>query len=302
MWGWIGAVVAFIGAALAVDLFVFNRRPHEVSRWEAVATSAAWIGVGLGFGLVVWAGRGAAAAGEYYTVFLLEKGLSADNLFVFALLFGYFAVPPDARRRVLFWGVLGAIATRAVFIAVGAAILTRFAWTGFVFGGVLLYGAWRMWNPAEEAVHPDHNPVLRFVRRLWPMSDTYDGARFFTRVDARRVATPLLAVLVVVETTDALLAVDSISASLAITRDTFVVFAANAFAVLGLRALFFVLADALDRFWALPRGLAVISVFVGIKLIAEPWVSVPVWTSLAVVAGVIAGSVVWSLLRPRTVG
>ncbi|MFN8102908.1 MAG: TerC family protein [Acidimicrobiia bacterium] len=299
MWAW-ASVVGFIAAALAVDLLVINRTPRELDLRQAAITSAVWVGIGLAFGLVVLAERGTQAAGEYYTVFLIEKSLSVDNLFVFALLFGYFAVPAAVQHRVLFWGVLGALVMRAVFITVGAALLARFAWAGFVFGGFMIYTAYRMWSPSEESVHPDQNPVLRLVRRVVPMSEAYDGARFTTRLaDGRRLATPLLAVLVVVETTNVLFAVDSVPAALAVTRDVFVVFSANAFAMVGLRALYFVLAGALDRFHALPKGLAVIAAFIGIEFVVQPWVSVPTWVLLLVVTGVLLVSIVVSLARPR---
>jgi len=297
LWAW-AAVVAFIVVALLVDLLVFHRDAHVVSVREAATTSIIWIALGLAFGGVVWATLGPQAAGEYYAGYLLEKSLSVDNLFVFVVVFTYFAVPAEVQHRVLFWGVVGALVLRGLFIAAGAALLERFEWTIYLFGAFLLYTAVRMWRSNAEAVHPEHNPVLGLVRRIVPMTKDYDGARFFTRHDSRRLATPLLAVLVVVETTDVLFAVDSIPAVLAITRDTFVVFTSNAFAILGLRALYFLLADMMGRFAHLQYGLAAVLAFVGAKMVTEKWIHVPTWLSLLVIVVLIGSSVAWSLIAP----
>jgi tellurite resistance protein TerC len=298
LWIW-GAFVAFVLAMLALDLLVFQREAHAVSVREALAWSLVWIGLGLGFGLIIWAWQGGDAAGEYYAGYLIEKSLSVDNVFVFALLFSYFAVPAEYQHRVLFWGVLGALVLRAAFIAGGAALLDAFHWMIFVFGALLVVTGIRMATHRLEEVRPDRNPVLRLLRRLVPMTDGYRGPRFVVREEGRRWITPLLAVLVVVETTDVVFAIDSIPAIFAITTDTFLVFTSNAFAILGLRALYFLLAGAMTTFAYLKLGLSVILVFVGLKMGLSEWVHVPIGMSLGVIAGVLTVAIVASLVRQR---
>jgi tellurite resistance protein TerC len=296
LWVW-GAFVAFILAMLALDLLVFHREAHEVSIREALAWSAVWIALGLTFGLVIWAWKGDGAAGEYLAGYLIEKSLSVDNVFVFALLFSFFAVPARYQHRVLFWGVLGALVFRAAFIGGGAALLESFRWMIYVFGAFLVATGIRMATHRGEAVRPERNPLLRLLRRAVPITDGYRGQRFFVRQDGRRWATPLLAVLVVVESTDVIFAIDSIPAIFAVTRDTFLVFTSNAFAILGLRALYFLLAGAMTRFAYLKLGLSVILVLVGLKMGLSEVVHVPIVASLAVIAGVLAAaigaSIVW---------
>jgi len=298
LWIW-GAFVAFVLGMLALDLLVFQREAHAVSMREALAWSLVWIGLGLGFGLIIWAWQGGDAAGEYYAGYLIEKSLSVDNVFVFALLFSYFAVPAEYQHRVLFWGVLGALVLRAGFIAGGAALLDAFHWMIFVFGALLVITGIRMATHRGEEVRPDRNPVLRLLRRFVPITDGYRGPRFVVREEGRRWITPLLAVLVVVETTDVVFAIDSIPAIFAITTDTFLVFTSNAFAILGLRALYFLLAGAMTTFAYLKLGLSVILVFVGLKMGLSEWVHVPIGLSLAVIAGVLAVAIVASLVRRR---
>jgi TerC family integral membrane protein len=298
LWIW-GAFVAFVLAMLALDLLVFQREAHAVSVREALAWSLVWIGLGLGFGLIIWAWQGGDAAGEYYAGYLIEKSLSVDNVFVFALLFSYFAVPAEYQHRVLFWGVLGALVLRAGFIAGGAALLDAFHWMIFVFGALLVVTGIRMATHRLEEVRPDRNPVLRLLRRAVPMTDGYRGPRFMVREEGRRWITPLLAVLVVVETTDVVFAIDSIPAIFAITTDTFLVFTSNAFAILGLRALYFLLAGAITTFAYLKLGLSVILVFVGLKMGLSEWVHVPIGVSLGVIAGVLTVAIVASLVRSR---
>jgi tellurite resistance protein TerC len=295
-WAW-AAVVGFILGVLAFDLLVFHRDPHEVTTREAAMWSAVWIGLGLAFAGVVWLTLGRTAAGEYLGGYLIEKSLSVDNLFVFALLFSYFKVPAAFQHRVLFWGVLGALVSRALFIAGGAALIDNFHWTIFVFGGFLVVTGVKMARRGETTVHPDRNRVLRLLRRATPMTADYAGQRFFVRDAGRRVATPLLAVLVVVETTDILFAVDSIPAIFAVTTNTFLIFTSNAFAILGLRALYFLLAGMIGRFAYLRLGLAAVLVFVGVKMLISDVYKLPIWTSSAVIAALIGGSVVASM-RP----
>lgn len=295
-WAW-AAVVGFILVMLALDLLVFHREAHTVGMREALAWSAVWIVLGLSFGGVIWAVEGGHVAGQYLAGYLIEKSLSVDNIFVFAVLLGYFAVPPAFQHRVLYWGVLGALVLRAIFIAAGAALLARFHWTVYVFGAFLVLTGLRMGAHRETEVHPERNPVLRMVRRAVPMTSDYRGQRFFVREAGRLFATPMLAVLVVIESTDVLFAVDSIPAIFAVTRDTFIVFTSNAFAILGLRALYFVLAGMIRRFTYLKYGLAVVLVYVGIKmLVSEHW-KLPIWLSLGVIVVTITVSVVVSLAR-----
>jgi tellurite resistance protein TerC len=299
LWIW-GAFLAFILAMLAVDLLVFHRRPHEVSTREALAWSAVWVTLGIAFAGVVWAWQGGEAAGQYLAGYLIEKSLSVDNVFVFALLLSYFAVPAKHQHRVLFWGVLGALVLRAVFIAGGAALLDAFHWMIYVFGGFLVITGIRMAVQRENAARPERNRTFRLMRRAVPMTDGYRGGRFFVREAGRLLATPLLAVLVVVDVTDVVFAVDSIPAIFAVTRDTFLVFTSNAFAILGLRALYFVLADAMERFSYLKLGLSIILAFVGVKMAVSDLVHVPIPLSLGAIAGVLGAAIAASLLRPPT--
>jgi len=299
LWIW-GAFVAFILAMLALDLLVFQREPHAVSVKEALAWSGVWIALGLGFGLVIWSWQGGDAAGAYFAGYLIEKSLSVDNVFVFALLFSYFAVPAEYQHRVLFWGVLGALVLRAGFIAGGAALLDTFHWMIFVFGGLLVLTGIRMALHRDDHLDPGKNPVLRLLRKVVPITDGYRGPRFVVREQGRRWITPLLAVLVVVETTDVVFAIDSIPAIFAITTDTFLVFTSNAFAILGLRALYFLLAGAMTAFVYLKLGLSVILVFVGLKMALSEVVHVPIGLSLAVIAAVLGVAIAASLLRRRS--
>ena len=299
LWGW-AAVTGLIVAALLLDLLVFHREAHEISMREAAISSAMWITLGLAFGLVIWGIGGADHAGEYYAGYLIEKSLSVDNIFVFALLFAYFGVPGAFQHRLLFWGVLGALVFRALFIAAGAALLENFHWVIYVFGAFLVYTGIKMATHGETEVHPERNPVLKVLRRVMPVTNEYHGTRFFLRQAGRTVATPLFAVLVAVETTDILFAVDSIPAIFAVTDDTFLVFTSNAFAILGLRALYFLLAGMMNRFVYLKFGLSAILVFVGVKmLIVDLW-HVPTAVSLGVIAAVLAISIVFSMRATAT--
>jgi tellurite resistance protein TerC len=296
-WAW-AAVLAVIVTMLAVDLFA-HRTAHVVSVREAALWSALWVGLGLGFGAVVWWAYGAQAGGEYYAGYLIEKSLAVDNVFVFALIFTYFAVPREYQHRVLFYGVLGALVFRAIFIAGGAVLIENFAWILYVFGAFLVYTGWKMFRHRDDQLDPSRNPVLRWVRKRVPSTEEYHGQKFWVRSAGRWVATPLFFVLVMVETTDIIFAVDSIPAIFAVTQEPFLVFTSNAFAILGLRAMYFLLADLMHRFVFLKAGLAVILVFVGIKmLLLDVW-KVPIWLSLTVIAASIAVAVVASLRATR---
>ncbi len=297
-WVW-GAFVAFVIGLLALDLLVFHRQAHVVSFREAAAWSVVWVALGLSFAGLVWAWQGTTAAGEYLAGYLIEKSLSVDNIFVFALIFAYFGVPAAYQHRVLFWGIFGAIVFRALFIALGAALLGAFHWVIYLFGAFLVLTGLKMARQDDEAVHPERNPALRLLGRLLPITPAYHGARLVVRRDGRLWATPLLAVLVVVETTDVIFAIDSIPAIFAVTRDPFLVFTSNAFAILGLRALYFLLAGAMSRFTYLKLGLAALLVFVGGKMLLSDFVDVPVWASLLVIAAILTTAVLASLYAGR---
>jgi tellurite resistance protein TerC len=297
LWAW-GAVLAVILAMLAIDLFA-HRKAHVVSVREAAVWSAVWVSLGLAFGGVVWWVYGAQAGGEYYAGYLIEKSLAVDNVFVFALIFTYFAVPRQYQHRVLFYGVLGALVFRAIFIAGGAVLIENFAWILYIFGAFLVFTGWKMFAHRNDEMDPSRNPVLRLVKRWVPSTDEYDGQKFWVKRAGKWVATPLFTVLVLVETTDIIFAVDSIPAIFAVTQDPFLVFTSNAFAILGLRAMYFLLADLIHRFIYLKAGLAAILVFVGIKmLLLDVW-KVPIWLSLTVIATSITIAVVASLRATR---
>jgi tellurite resistance protein TerC len=297
-WAWVG-LFAFIGVLLLVDLLVFHRRAHAVGTKEAALESAAWIAIGLGFGLVILGLYGGQATGEYYTGYLIEKSLSIDNVFVWAIIFTYFAVARQYQHRVLFWGIFGALLMRLVFIFAGVALLDQFSWLLFVFGAFLIFTGLKLARNHGAQVNPEHNPVMRLMRKVVPMAPGYDGQKLFTRDNAKLVATPLFAVLVLIETTDVVFAVDSVPAVLAVSREPYIVFASNAFAILGLRALYFLLADLHNRFEYLQFGLAVILIYVGGKMIASHWYHIPSALSLVVIGLVLAVSIMASLRKAR---
>jgi tellurite resistance protein TerC len=301
-WAW-AAVLAAVAVMLAVDLLM-HRDNHVIGFREAAVWSAVWIAAGLAFGAVLWLWQGGETAGTYYAGYLIEKALSVDNVFVFALIFTAFAVPPALQHKVLFWGVVGALVFRLVFIFVGAELLETFFWTAYVFGAFLVWTGWKMAFRHGEQTPPERNPVVRLVRRVVPTDPRYHGARFFTRIDGRRVATLLFVVLIAVEATDLIFAIDSVAAILAITTSTFIVWTANAFAILGLRSLYFCLAGLLRRFVHLHYGLAVLLAFAGVKLILSetPVGKLPVPVTLGVIALTITVSIIWSLLSTRGAG
>ncbi len=298
LWGW-AALLAGISVLLIADLLIVHRRPHAVGFREAAIESSVWIALGVAFTGVVAVWLGGDAAGEYITGYLIEKSLSIDNVFVWAVLFSYFAVPREYQFRVLFWGIFGALVMRAIFIFAGVALLERFEWVLYIFGAFLVVTAVRIARHQETEVHPERNPVLKLLQRIVPSTNEYDGQKMFTRRTGKRLATPLFIVLVLVETTDVVFAVDSVPAILAVSREPFIVFASNAFAILGLRALYFLLAGMAGKFRYLNIGLGVILAFVGIKMmIAEFW-HAPTWLSLGVIAIALTVSIVASLRADR---
>jgi tellurite resistance protein TerC len=297
-WGW-PALVGTIAVLLVADLLIVHRRPHAVSFREAAIESSVWIALGVAFTGVIAFWFGGQAAGEYITGYLIEKSLSVDNVFVWAVLFSYFAVPREYQFRVLFWGIFGALAMRAAFIFAGVAVLEQFEWVLYVFGAFLVFTAFRIARHQGAEIHPERNPMLKFVRRVIPSTSEYDGQRLFTRRTGRFLATPLFIVLVLVETTDVVFAVDSVPAILAVSREPFIVFASNAFAILGLRALYFLLAGMAGRFRYLNIGLGFILGFVGIKMLTVEFWHPPMWLSLGVIALALAIAILASLRADR---
>ena len=295
LWAWVALSLAIV-AMLSVDLFM-HRDNHVVGFREAAVWSAVWVAAGLGFGAIMWWAYGADVAGDYYAGYLIEKALSVDNVFVFALIFTYFAVPDRYQHKVLFWGVVGALLFRLVFIFVGAELLKTFFWTAYLFGAFLIYTGYKMAFSHNTDLQPERNLVVRMVRRVIPTVPEYDGARFFTRRDGKRTATLLFVVLIAVEATDLIFAIDSVAAVLAITTSTFIVWTANAFAVLGLRSLYFCLAGLMRRFVHLHYGLAVLLGFAGVKLILSetPVGKLPIPLTLGVIVVTLTVSIVWSL-------
>jgi tellurite resistance protein TerC len=294
---WLGFTL-LVGALLFLDLGVLNRRAHVLTFKEAMSWSLGLVALAHLFGLFVWWREGAHPALEYYTGYLIELSLSVDNLFVFILIFQYFAVPAEAQPKVLKWGILGAIVMRFIMIALGALLLARFHWIIYVFGGILILTGIRMLTRKDEHIEPEKNPVVRLARRVLPFTSAYNGTSFFCRnIRGKLLATPLFLVLVVVEWSDLVFAIDSIPAIFAITRDPFLVYSSNVFAILGLRALFFVLAGMLDKFVYLKPGVAIILVFVGVKMIGTPWFKISTIISLLVVVTILATAVVLSLWR-----
>ncbi len=297
-WMWV-AFIAFVLGMLALDLGVFHRKAHAVSMKEAAAWSAVWVALALAFNGWIWQVHGGQAGLEFLTGYLIEKALSIDNIFVFVLIFGAFAVPSEHQHRVLFWGVLGALVMRAAFILAGGALLARFAWIIYPFGAFLLFTGVKMFLARAEPSNPADNALFRWFQRVVPSTSEYHGAAFTVIKGGRRLATPLLTVLIGVELTDLIFAVDSVPAIFAITQDPFLVFTSNIFAILGLRSLYFLLAGMVDKFHYLKAGLALVLVFVGAKLALHGILKVPTALSLSVIAILIGGSVVASLLWPR---
>ena len=299
LWLWIG-FNAFVLVMLALDLGVFHRKAHVVSFKESIAWTVVWVTLALLFNLGVAHYMGDQKGLEFFTGYVIEKSLSVDNVFVFALLFSYFAVPALYQHKVLFWGILGALVMRAVMIFVGAALIEKFAWIIYVFGAFLILTGIKMIVKREEEIHPERNPLVRWFKKLMPVTNDYRGDKFFIRENGIRMATPLFVVLLLVEFSDLIFAVDSIPAIFAVTKDPFIVYTSNVFAILGLRSLYFALAGVMDKFHYLKIGLGVVLSFVGVKMLLghTPW-KIDTHVSLGVIVGVLALSIIVSLLRPK---
>jgi tellurite resistance protein TerC len=296
MWG---LTLTIITVLIVVDL-VLHRKPQAESLRQSAWATVVWTLLGLAFGLVVWADYGSTAGGEYLAGYLLERTLSLDNVFVFVVILSFFAVPPALQHRALLWGILVALVLRAAFIAVGATLLETFHWMIYLFGAFLVYTAYKLLRQDdEEEVHPEHNPALKLLRRIAPVGNEYHGNRLSTKIDGKRILTPMFAVFVVLGTTDLLFALDSIPAIFAVTDETFIVFASNAFAVLGLRAMAVLLAGVVDRFIYLKHALAVVLALVGAKMLTSEVFHVSTWITLPVIAAILVGGIGLSLLKTR---
>ena len=299
LWLWVGFNV-FVLAMLALDLGVFHRKAHVVTLKESMSWTVVWVGLALVFNFGVWHYMGPQKGLEFFTGYVIEKSLSVDNVFVFALLFSYFAVPPIYQHKVLFWGILGALIMRAIMIFLGAALIAKFAWIIYVFGAFLILTGIKMIVKREEEIHPERNPLVRWFKKLMPVTNDYRGDKFFVRENGVRMATPLFVVLLLVEFSDLIFAVDSIPAIFAVTTDPFIVYTSNVFAILGLRSLYFALAGVMDKFHYLKIGLGVVLSFVGVKMLLghTAW-KIDTNVSLGVIVGILTISVIASLLRPK---
>jgi tellurite resistance protein TerC len=308
IWLWVGFNL-FVLSMLALDLGVFHRYAHKVSIKEATIWSVAWITLAMVFNLglyLFWdklsptsSYSNSEAALAFFTGYLIEKSLSVDNIFVFVLIFTFFAVPAIYQHRVLFWGILGALIMRGALIAVGAVLLKEFHWIIYIFGAFLIFTGIRMAIHRNEEMHPEQNPVVKLLRKIMPVTENYEGDHFFIRRAGRLLATPLFLVLLIVESTDLVFAVDSIPAIFAVTNDPFIVYTSNVFAILGLRSLYFLLSGVIDKFYYLKLGLSVVLAFVGTKMVIVDIYKIPVGLSLGVIAGILTIAVVASLLRSR---
>jgi tellurite resistance protein TerC len=297
VWAWV-AFAVFIIAMLAIDLGIFQREAHEVSMREAIAWCCVWATLALGFNAGLWAWQGAEYGQQFLAAYIVELCLSVDNIFVFILVFAYFKVPARYQHRILFWGIVGAVVMRTAFILTGVSLIARFHWILYIFGAFLVYTGVKMALPGKNdgEIDPDHNPVVRLFRRWFPVAAKNQGGHFFVREHGRLVATPLFIVLLVIETTDVMFALDSLPAVLAITKDGFIALTSNIFAILGLRSLYFALSGVMQLFRFLKVGLAAILVFIGIKMLGEHWFEVSTTTSLSVIGAVLVTSVLMSLL------
>lgn len=290
---------AFILAMLVVDLVVFNRKPHEITIRESLTWTAIWIALAVVFGIGLYFFMSPDASLDYFTGYLIEKSLSVDNIFVFLLIFTYFGVDAKYQHKVLFWGIFGALVFRLIFIFVGVALLKQFHWIIYVFGAFLVFTGLKLGLEKDKEIHPEKNPVLKLVRRFIPITKQYYGQKFFLKRGKRIIATPMFIVLVVIETTDVIFALDSIPAIMAITRDTFLIYSANAFAILGLRALYFALSGVMRLFHYLHYGLAFILVFIGIKMLLESVIEIPTLITLGIIVTTLALSVLASIFFPK---
>lgn len=298
---WIGFAV-FVATMLVLDLGIFHRKSHTVGLKEALSWCGVWVGLALLFNVAVYYFRGPDAALKFLTGYLLEESLSVDNLFVFLLIFSYFRTPSEYQHKVLFWGIVGAVVMRALFIVAGISLIHRFHWIMYVFGIFLIFTGAKLAFEKDKEVHPEKNPILSMFCRLMPVSRDYENGKFFVRKDNRLWATPLFVVLLAVESTDVVFAMDSIPAILGITTDPFIVYTSNIFAILGLRSIYFALAGLMRLFHYLHYGLSVILVFIGIKMLAADVFKIPVAAALGVIAAVLIGSVAASLIWPEVKG
>lgn len=288
----------FIVAMLIIDLVVFNRKSHEITIKESLTWTAVWILLSVIFGIGLYFYMDTQSSLDFFTGYLIEKSLSVDNIFVFILVFSYFGVKPAYQHKVLFWGIFGALVLRFIFIFLGVALIQQFHWIIYIFGAFLVYSGIRMAMEVEKEVHPERNPILKLVRKFIPVSGEYDGDNFFSRINGKLMATPLFVVLVVIETTDLVFAIDSIPAILAITTDEFLVYSSNAFAILGLRALYFALSGIMQLFHFLHYGLAAILSFVGIKMLISDFFHIPTPYALGFVALSITATIILSMMFP----
>ena len=301
-WAWAGFLV-FVATMLALDLGVFNRKAHVVSLREALAWCAVWFGLAMAFNLLIALKMPDTATSrpalEFFTGYIVELCLSVDNVFVFIVIFQYFRVEPKHQHRVLFWGIIGAVVMRAIFIFAGITLINAFHWIIYVFGAFLVYTGLKLAQPKkDDGFAPEKNPAVKLARKFLPVTNHFEGGKFFTRIDGRLHATPMFLVLLIVETTDVMFALDSIPAVIAITRNEFIVFTSNIFAILGLRSLYFAVSGVMQLFRYLNYGLALILVFVGFKMLASHYISVPIHISLGIIGTVLAASIVASVLIP----
>ena len=285
----------FVLIMLALDLGVFNRKSHVVSVKEALIWTFVWVFLALVFNAIIYFWQGQQKALEFFTGYFVEKALSVDNIFVFIMIFSYFSIPPQFQHKVLFWGIIGALIMRVIFIFAGVALIEKFHLTIYFFGALLIYTGYKMFNHNKTKIEPDKNPMLRLFKKFVPITPELHEDRFFIKVDGKRFATPLLLVLILIETSDLIFAVDSIPAILAITQDHFIVYTSNVFAILGLRSLYFALAGIVEKFWLLSYGLAVVLIFVGIKMMLIDVYKIPIEWSLLFIVITITASIILSL-------
>jgi len=298
LWVWIG-FSTFVLAMLALDLGIFHRTSREVSLKEALSWTAVWIGLALAFNAGIYYWQGGEKGLQFFTGYLVELSLSVDNLFVFLLVFGYFKVPAQYRHKALFWGIIGALVMRAVFIAAGITLIAKFHWVTYVFGGLLVVSGIKMALQKDKEIHPERNPVLRVFRRFIDVAPEYEGGQFFVKQNEKLLASPLFVVLLILESTDLVFAVDSVPAVLAITPDPFIVFTSNVFAILGLRSMFFALEGVMKRFHYLHYGLSAVLVLVGMKMLLAGVYKMPTWISLLLIVSILFVSIISSLSNRR---
>ena len=298
LWTWVLFNI-FVLAMLALDLGVFHRKSHTVSMKEATAWTIVWITCAMVFNVIIYFWQGSDPALKFFTGYVIEKSLSVDNIFVFVLIFGTFRVPAEYQHRVLFWGILGALVLRGLFIGIGTALINQFHWIIYVFGAFLIFTGIKMAFQKEEGLHPEDNPIVHFFRRFVPMTETYEGSKFFVVRNGKRLATPLLLVLAIVEGTDVIFAVDSIPAIFAITTDPFLVYTSNVFAILGLRALYFLLAGVVGKFYYLKVALSFILTYIGVKMVLVDIYHIPTGISLGVIAVTLTIAMIASLMRAK---